>query len=147
MVIHTARVAAVAAALVLCAASAAKSSSYTPMRNPAAPGVSDGDVYAAAVQVFTDHGWSLRDRDSAAHTVSTEWIGAGEYSGMVHSWRAVASGGGLVLSIDCRTVDRLGNPAAICDGDKRADGWVQDQGPLLEEILVRARVLANSSDD
>lgn len=128
--------------LVLCAAAlislaSATQSAYKAPDAPAPPGVSDADLYAATVRVFTDRGYELRDKDADAGVVSTAFVEVDNTLDFhtLHSWRAVIAEGTLRLAIDCekRHEGRIDG----C-GESRVDDWIKDEPVLRQEIFDEA---------
>ena len=134
--------------IVLCAAAllslaSATKSAYRAPDAPAPSGVSDADLYAATIRVFTDRGFGLRDKDVDAGMVSTEFVQVDNTLGFItlHSWRAVIAEGTLRLAIDCE----MHHEGRIdgC-GESRVDDWIKTEPVLRQEIFDEAERRAKS---
>lgn len=116
---------------------------YVSTRQRAPAGVIDEDLYAATVRVFTDRGWSLRDKDAVAGMVTTEWVIVDDHADenaflknnarTLHAWRAIIDEGVLRLMLDCNRQDNHGR--RDCDGPERVESWVQMEPGLRAEIF------------
>lgn len=127
---------------VLCIAAAlslasATHSAYKAVEEPAPSGVTDADLYTATVTVLNDLGYGLRDKDSAAGMVSTEFVTVDNTMGIqtLHSWRAVISEGSLRLAIDCAKIHE--GSRTDC-GDARVDDWIKQEPELRQAIFDEA---------
>jgi hypothetical protein len=139
------RILIIIAAALVCLASASAKKYET--QSESVEGVSDDDLFTAAVRVLADEGFSFRLKDREAGEVATEWqdvsIGGTSYH---HAWRVSVAGGEVILKIDCEMqVDDLGGKKWVKCGDARHEDWVSKAPDLLSRIKNEARDHAGES--
>ncbi len=127
--------------LVLLVGCATPQKAFEPQTVEAEAGVTDKDLYSAAVRVLADEGYSFRDKDSDAGLVSTDWVEVGNMmeDKIQHSWRASIVDGELRLLIDCQMYSPSLGKTYECQEGKRVSSWVEKSDALLEKIQSEAR--------
>ena len=135
-----------ALAALLSLASAAPASTYVPLQVAAPPEVTDADLYAASVRVFTDR-YGLSYSDAAAGVVIGGWMevdssldiddNPDDNWQIQHAWRAVVGENTLQLAIDCQYVDT--RETRRCYGDDRVDSFVSGEARLRHAIFAEAQ--------
>lgn len=127
-------------AVVLCAASGATQKTYTPEVSEAPEGVTDKDLYAAAVQVFTEHDWGVADKDVDGGIVTSGWIVADSSAiagvTVFHAWRVMISEGEIKIAIDCQ----IKNNGSIdaCSANTRVQSFADQEPSVRGEIVAEA---------
>ena len=131
-----------ASVLIGCATS---TSLYRPQTEAIPAGLSDAEVFAAAVQVFSEQGLVIRQVEPQLGMLTSEWrLAVGSdvpQDTEEHAWRILVANGQLQVFIDCRH-HSLTNIEECGDPNRRASDWLRYADFLREDIIYVARVNA-----
>jgi hypothetical protein len=143
------RVVVLVAAVFSSMASASGKDSYRPELVASPPGVTDEDLYVAAIRVFADLGYGLQLTDEKAGLVVSGWmlVDTSDWEPdesphsrqrweVHHAWRAIVAEGTFRMAIDCQRVD--GHGAFPCRGDERFTSFVETEAAMRRVIFEEA---------